>query len=315
MGKIAFIFPGQGSQFVGMGKDLYDSDEKFANIFKQADTRLDYELSNIMFTGPEETLKRTENTQPALLTMSVACLEAIKELGIKPDYVAGHSLGEYSALVAAEAISFEDAVYAVRMRGLFMEEAVPAGEGKMSAVLGMDRGLLEEITNEITAQGYSVQLANLNCPGQIVISGTAKGVELAGEKAKENGAKRVIPLSVSGPFHSDLMKPAAEKLTAILDEITISDSKVPVIANVTAKEMSAASEIKENLITQVYSPVLWEDTVRTLLELGVDTFVEVGAGNVLSGLVRKVERKVKVFQVSDRATAQKLKEALDDVNE
>lgn len=315
MGKIAFIFPGQGSQFVGMGKELYETDEKFAQIFKKADDRLDHPLTDIMFSGPEETLKRTENTQPALLTMSVAALEALKELNIEPDYVAGHSLGEYSALVAAEAISFEDAVYAVRKRGLFMEEAVPAGEGKMSAILGMEREPLEEITKEITAQGYSVQLANLNCPGQIVISGTAKGVELAGDKAKENGAKRVIPLSVSGPFHSNLMKPAAEKLTDVLNEITIVNSKVPVIANVTAKEMSEASEIKENLITQVYSPVLWEDTVRTLLNLGVDTFVEIGAGNVLSGLVRKVERRVKVFQVSDRESANKLKEALNDVGE
>lgn len=315
MGKIAFIFPGQGSQFVGMGKELYETDEKFAQIFKKADDRLDHPLTDIMFSGPEETLKRTENTQPALLTMSVAALEALKELNIEPDYVAGHSLGEYSALVAAEAISFEDAVYAVRKRGLFMEEAVPAGEGKMSAILGMEREPLEEITKEITAQGYSVQLANLNCPRQIVISGTAKGVELAGDKAKENGAKRVIPLSVSGPFHSNLMKPAAEKLTDVLNEITIVNSKVPVIANVTAKEMSEASEIKENLITQVYSPVLWEDTVRTLLNLGVDTFVEIGAGNVLSGLVRKVERRVKVFQVSDRESANKLKEALNDVGE
>lgn len=313
MGKIAFLFPGQGSQFVGMGKELYDADEKFAQIFQKADECLKYPLTEIMFNGPEETLKRTENTQPALLTMSVACLEAIKELEIEPDYVAGHSLGEYSALVAAEAMSFEDAVYAVRMRGLFMEEAVPSGEGTMAAVLGIEREDLEKVTKEITAQGYSVQLANLNCPGQIVISGTAKGVELAGEKAKQSGARRVIPLSVSGPFHSDLMKPAAEKLENILKEIAIKDSKIPIIANVSAKEMTKAEEIKENLVAQVYSPVLWEDSVRTLLQLGVDTFVEVGAGNVLSGLVRKIDRKVKVYQVSDRESAKKLKEALEHV--
>lgn len=310
MGKIAFIFPGQGSQYVGMGKELYEADEKYKRIFQQADERLNFPLSTIMFEGPEETLRRTENTQPALLTMSVACLEAISELDITPDYVAGHSLGEYSALVCANAITFTDAVYAVRMRGLFMEEAVPAGQGAMAAVLGMDREPLEDITKKVTQSGNSVQLANMNCPGQIVISGTAEGVKIAGDLAKESGAKRVIPLSVSGPFHSELMRPAAEKLTAVLDEIKISDSTIPIIANVTAKEMTKSSEIKENLITQVYSPVLWEDTVRTLLDAGVDTFVEVGAGNVLSGLVRKVERKVKVYQVNDVESAKKLKEAL-----
>jgi [acyl-carrier-protein] S-malonyltransferase len=226
-------------------------------------------------------------------------LQVLKDAGITADYTAGHSLGEYSALVAAGALTFEDAVYAVRKRGEYMDEAFPNGAGAMAAVLGMDRGALSEAADEITKEGETVQLANLNCPGQIVISGTAVGIEKAGALAKERGAKRVLPLQVSGPFHSKLMEPAAEKFKAVLDHIPIRDAKIPVIANIDAEPETNAEDIKVKLIRQLYSPVLWEDSVVKMISLGVDTFVEVGPGKVLSGLIRKIDRNVKTFAVQD----------------
>jgi [acyl-carrier-protein] S-malonyltransferase len=310
MAKIAFVFPGQGSQVVGMGKDLFEQFEPATNLFKVANQKLNVDLSQLIFEGPKEELTLTHNTQPALLTTSMAIYEHFKQFHIEADYVAGHSLGEYSALVAAGVLSFEDAVYAVRKRGEYMQEAVPAGEGAMAAVLGLDREQLTVVTRKVSDAGDSVQLANLNCPGQIVISGSTKGVELAGEKAKEAGAKRAIPLEVSGPFHSALMKPAAEKFAAVLDELTLKDAEIPVIANVTAEPIHDQEEIKTKLVEQLYSSVLWEDSVRKMLDLGVDTFIEIGPGKVLSGLIKKIDRKAKVYAVSDIETSKKVSEEL-----
>jgi [acyl-carrier-protein] S-malonyltransferase len=315
MGKIAFVFPGQGSQVVGMGQSLAEKHPNVKAIFENADKKLNVDLSKLIFAGPQEELTLTYNAQPALLTTSIAVLEYFREFGIQADYVAGHSLGEYTALVAAGALTFEEGVYLVRKRGEFMESAVPNGEGTMAAVLGLDRDRLAEVTNSVTEEGFPVQLANLNCPGQIVISGTTKGVELAGAKAKEAGAKRVLPLVVSGPFHSSLMKPAAGQLKEELDQIDMKEANIPVIANVTAEPISAASEIKEKLIEQLYSPVLWEDSVAKMLELGVDTFIEIGPGKVLSGLVKKISKNAKTYSVSDEESALAVIEALKEDNQ
>jgi [acyl-carrier-protein] S-malonyltransferase len=313
MGKIAFVFPGQGSQVVGMGKQLAEQYTEVLEYFTKADETLSYELSKLIFEGPQSELTLTVNTQPALLTTSIAIVELFNKAGFKADFLAGHSLGEYTALVASGALTFEEGVYAVRKRGEFMERAVPNGEGSMAAVLGLDRERLAAVTNEVTEAGFPVSLANLNCPGQIVISGSRKGVELASERAKASGAKRAIPLEVSGPFHSSLMKPAAEELQDVLDKLQMKDAAIPVIANVSAQPMGEASEIKKNLLEQLYSPVLWEDSIVQMVELGVDTFIEIGPGKVLSGLIKKINRNVNIYSVSDEDSFQTMVDALKEV--
>ncbi|HWK22229.1 MAG TPA: ACP S-malonyltransferase [Ureibacillus sp.] len=310
MTKIAFIFPGQGSQQVGMGQEFVQNNQDSKAIYDKADEVLQFSLSNLMLNGPSEELTLTYNAQPALLTTGVMIAQKLIDAGVKPDYTAGHSLGEYSAFVTSGALSFEDAVLTVHKRGLFMNEAVPAGEGAMAAILGLDATSLKAVCDQITAEGDVVQLANLNCPGQIVISGTKAGVEKASVAAKEAGAKRAIPLVVSGPFHSELMRDAAVKLQEVIDAIEVKTPHTPIISNVEAELLQDPQSIRNEMIEQVFSPVLWESDVRKLLDLGVTTFIECGPGKVLSGLVKKVDRSVKTYCVYDEASLQEVIEAI-----
>ena len=305
MMKTAFVFPGQGAQKVGMVKDLYENYAVVKELFEEADDALGFSLTKLIFEGPDEDLMQTSNTQPAILTASTACCRVLAQEGVTPDIVAGHSLGEYSALVAAGSLSFADAVRTVRLRGQFLQEAVPLGEGGMAAILGLDDEKIKAICADISAQGGVVQAVNFNCPGQTVIAGAAKAVEAAVEALKAAGAKRAVLLHVSAPFHSSLMEPAAKRLAEVLDSITIHDAAIPVVANVNAKMETAAAEIKEALVKQAASPVLWIDCTHTMQAFGAETFVEVGPGKTICGFNRKIDRKIHSENVEDIPSLQK----------
>jgi len=309
MGKIAFIFSGQGAQYVGMGKDLYENYDVSKNIFEIANETLNMDLKKLCFEGPEQQLNETENTQPAIVTVTLSALEALKQNGIKADVAAGLSLGEYSALTYSGVFDIKDVIPLVKKRGKYMQEAVPIGVGKMVAVLGLSEDKVLQACEESKDFG-TVEAANFNCPGQIVIGGEVNAVNAASQKALEKGALKTVTLPVSAPFHTSMLAPASEKIAKELEKIELKQMNVPVITNVTANYIKDISEIKPLLEKQVKSPVLWEQIIRRMISDGVDTFVEIGPGRTLSTFVKKVDRKLKVFNVEDMKSLNKTVEAL-----
>lgn len=306
MSKRAFIFPGQGSQYAGMGKELAENFSVAREAFEEADDALGFKISRLCFEGPEEELKLTANTQPAILATSVAAFRVVQaEAGLSADYLAGHSLGEYSALVAAGAMRFSDALRTVRSRGTFMQEAVPVGVGAMAAILGVEPDVLAEICAE-AARGEVVSPANFNSPGQIVIAGHAGAVNRAIEIAKARGFRKAMLLPVSAPFHCSLMIPAGERLAQVLERVEISPLLTPVVTNVEAKANNESERVKPFLVRQVSAPVLWDASVRETISLGVTTFVEIGPGKVLSGLVKRIAKEADTCNVEDVATLKSL---------
>ncbi|MFI5174356.1 MAG: ACP S-malonyltransferase [Terriglobia bacterium] len=311
MSKIAFIFPGQASQYAGMGKDLAEKFPVAHRVFEEADRALGFQISKLCFEGPEEELQLTMNTQPALLTVSVAAYRVLEEKGLQPDVVAGHSLGEYSALVAAGALSLSDAVQTVHDRGIYMQEAVPVGDGAMAAILGLPLDCVYQICAD-ARMDEDCSAANINSPSQIVIAGSKGAVERAVKLATEAGAKRALLLNVSAPFHCRLMMPAQERLEHDLMRLDFDDLKFPLVTNVDAEFITTGLAARTSLVRQVSCPVMWEDSMRAMIDRGVDTFVEVGPGRVLSGLVKQIDRTRKMLNVEDEKTLTATLEALHD---
>jgi len=294
MGKRAFVFPGQGSQKVGMGQKAFDAWPEAREVFERAGSALSEDMARLCFEGPQDRLTLTENAQPALLTVSAALSQVLAGKGLTPDFAAGHSLGEYSALVAAGVVSLEDGVRAVKLRGRFMQEATPPGEGSMAALMGLSREEVESLCRQVSREmDRVVEPANFNSPQQIVVSGHRDAVLRLMERAKEAGCKRAVELQVSAPFHCSLMEPAQRRLEGVLKEIPFSNPGFPVVPNVTAEPVTEGETLRELLVRQVTAPVMWRLSVERMIEEGVTLFVEVGAGTVLSGLIRKINRKVK----------------------